>query len=99
MSAAKPAAALSKLSMRVTRMEDGTRIALVNASGGLVTYFDGTIERAEAIVTAHNAFPQLVAALRECVRAYDTTGGAKGLAQQTAAEGARVLLRSLGEVE
>ena len=60
---------------------------------------ENPIPMLDAAYIAHacNSYPLLVEALRESVRAYDSTGGAKGLAHQTAAEGARFLLRSLGE--
>ena len=74
---------------------------VVDDKGAVVPYMvnhDGDAQKNAAYIAhACNSYPLLVEALRESVRAYDSTGGAKGLAHQTAAEGARFLLRSLGE--
>ncbi|MGH8758106.1 MAG: hypothetical protein ACREVW_01100 [Burkholderiales bacterium] len=71
----QPATALP---WHVARMEGGRRLAIVNKHGGLISYFDGQIDRAENIVTACNAYPglladraELVAALRKLSRECD----------------------------
>lgn len=49
------------------------------------------------LVHAANAYPELVKALRNCVKAQDATAGAKGSSEFAATEGARHMLKQLGE--
>ena len=55
----KPATALPEL--RVAKI-NGRRLAIVsNATGGLITYFDDSEQRAEAVVHACNSLPAITA--------------------------------------
>lgn len=54
---------------------------------------------AKYIAHAANSYQELVAALRNCVKAQDATGGPKGSTELAVTEGARFLLRKLGEWE
>lgn len=102
----KPA---TPLPCRVSKMEGGRKLGVVNALGGLLFYMDARSDgQAEYFVRAANAYPRLVEALREVrliAEAVDREGDdavpaayrAKTLAD--AVEVSNALLRELGEAE
>lgn len=69
----------------------------------VATLYGGGDKNAAEITTANSrliaAAPDLLAALLNCVKAQDGTGGTKGSMELAATEGARKLLRELGAIK
>ena len=95
----KPATPLPSLPYRVSKMEGGKRIAIINAHSGLVTYLDCSEARGESIVHAANTYPKLVEVLRALRRVVLDRQDLHWPRLEQPLSDAAALLRDLGEVE